>query len=812
MTPKKNFKSTATKETMKEINKAKIKAIKKVDIAYNEKTNNEIVLLLNTLTSDQFNELMKISKTKRNENYDNEAEYTKLKKYIQLVIDTNNNIKTNYKYGGKKHFGRLYSCGPSIQKLYNGFRGLLLNGITYDLDMQNCHLIIVKNLIKEQKIRRTKYIQEYIDDRENKLKDLMKDLDISKGEAKCLFLQCLNKHNQTRFYRNKEITNEFFKNFDNETSRVMEEIANIYYDEYSQYLEDKNDDDEPIYNVHGKIQNMILTKKENEYLKIARDYLEENNVKIHTLMYDGLMPYISDNYKVEDIIKGLNEIFKPIGMIWTIKEHAIDLLEHVMKLNVIEQKPFTGSSIEIVAKHILNNELKDKLIRDNQASLNFMTDRIILRNKEVINDDLYKYISNGKYTYIKELQPDKQGYVRKQIIRINEIPREITTLTRSLIGNCNKDDSFTKSVYDYTKYKLFYNNGYYDFKTNKFVYGLYNKTFIKINKDLKLESNKENRKDIEDKIFFKIFGIDRIDNEEEMKKTRQYKLFQYLLFRLKRSMGGYVEDKKWITLEGERNCGKGIISEILVNAFEQYITLTNSNNLLQKKNISDKDEAKALSWTLSLEFTRICLIQEMSVDADKPVKMDGSIIKKIASGGDSIEARCNNVDERVFKIQSTLMICTNDLPEVMPIDALETKDEFCLKSKFIDSKFKEENKKKDFKYFDKDDTIKTEFITKPEILNEFMLMILNATECEYPDEIRKELEELEDDSQEDKLKQIIEITKDKNDNITNTDLRAMITSYKLPYTLNKLKKNLKSMGAETYDTSDARGLNYIKFL
>ena len=120
MTPKKNFKSTATKETMKEINKAKIKAIKKVDIAYNEKTNNEIVLLLNTLTSDQFNELMKISKTKRNENYDNEAEYTKLKKYIQLVIDTNNNIKTNYKYGGKKHFGRLYSCGPSIQKLYNG--------------------------------------------------------------------------------------------------------------------------------------------------------------------------------------------------------------------------------------------------------------------------------------------------------------------------------------------------------------------------------------------------------------------------------------------------------------------------------------------------------------------------------------------------------------------------------------------------------------------------------------------------------------------------------------------------------------------
>jgi hypothetical protein len=800
MTPKKESKTAVKKEVK----------TPKLDITYNEKVNFDMAKLLNTITYEQFTELMKLSKTKRTENYNNEAEYTKLKNYTQLTIDTNNNIKQNYKYAGKKTFGRLYSCGPSIQKLYNGFRGLLCEGITYDVDMQNCHLIIIRNLIKEHKIKRTKYIQEYIDDRDNKIKDLMKDLDISKGEAKCLFLQCLNKHSQTKYYRNKEIKNEFFKNFDKETTRVMEEISNIYYDEYSSYLDD-TDEEEFIYNIHGKIQNILLCKKENEYLKIARDYFKEKNINIHTLMYDGCMPYISDNYKIEEVIIELNEIFKPIGITWTIKEHAIDLLEHLMKFDSIEQKPFTGANIEEVAKHILQNELKDKLIRDNKGTLNYMNDRIIIKNKEVINLDLYKYISNGKYSYVKE---GKQGPIR---IRINEVPCEIKKLVESLISNCNKDDSFNETVFNYTKYKLFFNNGYYDFKTDKFIHGKFNKTFIKVNTNLKLNSNEEKRKEIEDKIFYPIFGIERGKEKEiiteEGKEKEVYKvnyqLYQYLLYRLKRSLGGFTEDKKFITLEGERNCGKGVISDILIQAFEQYITLSNSNNLLMKINKADKDEAKALSWTLPLEFTRICLFQEMSVDPEKPVKLDSSMIKKIASGGDKISARSNNKDEREFSIQATMLICTNDFPEATTTDVKETKDEFIIKSKFIDSKFKEEDKKKDIKYYKKDDTIK-EYIKNMDVLNEFTLMILNATECDYPELIKNELDDMDDDNDFTKIKQLFEVTKDKEDTLTNNDLKEYIKSFKLPFTIIKLKRNLVSLGAETYRNSDYRGLSYIK--
>ena len=274
-------------------------------------------------------------------------------------------------------------------------------------------------------------------------------------------------------------------------------------------------------------------------------------------------------------------------------------------------------------------------------------------------------------------------------------------------------------------------------------------------------------------------------------------------------MGGFTEDKKFITLEGERNCGKGVISDILINAFEQYITLSNSNNLLMKNNKADKDEAKALSWTLALEFTRLCLFQEMSVDPEKPVKLDSSMIKKISSGGDKISARSNNKDEREFNIQSTILICTNDFPEATTSDFKETKDEFIIKSKFVDKKFKEEDKKKDMKYYNKDDTIK-EYITNKDILNEFIIMILSASVCEYPELIKEENNELEKEDDFTKIKQLFEVTKDKEDTLTNKDLTEYVKSFKLPFTVIKLKRNLVSLGAETYRRADERGLSYIK--
>ena len=52
---------------------------------------------------------------------------------------------------------------------------------------------------------------------------------------------------------------------------------------------------------------------------------------------------------------------------------------------------------------------------------------------------------------------------------------------------------------------------------------------------------------------------------------------------MSRIIAGHIEDKRWILFQGLRNCGKGMISDMLKNSFESYIRTTNSGNFIIKK-------------------------------------------------------------------------------------------------------------------------------------------------------------------------------------------------------------------------------------
>jgi len=62
------------------------------------------------------------------------------------------------------------------------------------------------------------------------------------------------------------------------------------------------------------------------------------------------------------------------------------------------------------------------------------------------------------------------------------------------------------------------------------------------------------------------------------------------------------------------------------------------------------DKAKKMSWMLDLQFVRLTTTQEINFDMEnKNVKVNGIMIKKIASGGDSQYARKNFQDEVSFR-------------------------------------------------------------------------------------------------------------------------------------------------------------------
>ena len=135
----------------------------------------------------------------------------------------------------------------------------------------------------------------------------------------------------------------------------------------------------------------------------------------------------------------------------------------------------------------------------------------------------------------------------------------------------------------------------------------------------------------------------------------------------------------------ERDCGNGVISDLLSNTFQQCVCSINSNSLNFDK--SNGDEAKKLSWLYHAQYATVLLGNEIATNN----VMDGNLIKKVCSGGDKILMRANDVNESNVKIQGTLILFNNDMPKVEPADVFQKLVPFPLPSKFVDEIIEEDN-------------------------------------------------------------------------------------------------------------------------
>jgi hypothetical protein len=470
-----------------------------------EKVNYSVAEKLSKINFNQFKDIFNLSTTKRHDDYDLMREYTKLKNYCKCIIKSKNNHKVNYDYSKNKKIGRLQSIEPSIQRLYNGFRGVLCNGIMWDLDMCNCHLVLILNLCKKHNIKYN-LLFDYIENREQFLSELMTDYDINRSMAKQVLLKSLNKIELTTKVNNKRVKiKSLFRKFDIELTEISKNLFEIYknHDRYKKYL--TND-----WNKEGKYINLVLCDMENEYLQRARNILIDNGIKNKNavLMFDGFMIY-SENRPKEyllNIIQILNNHFKNENIKWDYKEHNIELLDYINDL-VIEDVDFVESMniIEIV-EHILNGILKDRLYKD-EYSFYYLNDDKIITNEKMIKSELYKLISKQNY-FMFDAYKGKNG----DMVNCSKIHKHINNIVDALLNNCESNINFINDIWKFTQFKLFFNNGYFDFKLNKFIECKNNKTFIKINKNYDGISNKEIRKQIYKK---------KMDEFSRIKKLRQ---------------------------------------------------------------------------------------------------------------------------------------------------------------------------------------------------------------------------------------------------------------------------------------------------
>jgi len=247
---------------------------------------------------------------------------------------------------------------------------------------------------------------------------------------------------------------------------------------------------------------------------------------------------------------------------------------------------------------------------------------------------------------------------------------------------------------------------------------------------------------------------------------------------------------------------------MLEKAFGGYIRSTNSGNFTAKK--SQGDESKALSWLYACEFIRLLISQENQVGG---AEYDGSLIKKICSGGDTVEVRKNFVDERQMKLQCSLMFCCNDMPRVNPTDANETKIEMNMKTKFIKPDFSDDERYEGYLYLQKDDSVKNKLIKRDDIIDAFISLILSAEEEEYPAELHKEVLNAREESDEEKILALFDITRKSWDFMSNNEIQEILTEAKVKKVLKNVKQILGGKGAtvvsKTIQGRTYRGLSGI---
>ena len=735
---------------------------------------------------------------KNNDNKEDDDEEETILKAFSITIKTckefqKNNYQLSNSYIQNEGIGRQYvkTLSSSLQKMSGIFRNALAEGLYFDYDMKNAHPVLLEYLCKLNDVD-CDVLSYFNSNRESCYQEVMDDAGENRDYAKKLFICSINSEWSIVKHTIKskpKIKDHLFKKFDNEMKTIQKLLFKIY-EPFSKKVKYKKT------NKKGTFIANLLQDTENKVLNLVLDAFATPEASVK--MYDGFLVLKDRVADKDDLITILNHLTEQFNIKWDIKPILSPITQLLLDIEVTEQEyePFISNTPYDHAIKLLERQLKDKFYNC-QNTFYLKTKKKWVMDKEFINHSLIKMICSYELYYLKEV-----GYEWKpEHIRTNL--NIIDNIIRQLKAHAKHDDRLLDKIFDATKTKLYFNNCIYNFQNNKTEPNDYN-SFISIDRDLINKSNPEIREQIYTRILNPIFT----SHDKEMECfAERCDLRDYFLHFCARALGGCIEDKHWGSLLGFRNCGKGVLNDLFIASFGAYTKATNGENFIFKKN--QDESSKANSWILGLQFQRMIFCNEMAIDNKGGTTMCGNKIKKFHSGGDYIEARGNYQNEKNIRVAGRCLFSMNDMPEVKPSDALEKLVCFEFKSKFL--KEGEPKKYSNISYFDADDTIKSEFIKREDVQNEFVLMIIEAyqNDIKYPKRIKKEMAE-DAENDDDTFVNLFEFTGINEDRLSNKVIRTLLDENNINFTIRKAGTILAGKGAKRYKNGGNRGFSGIK--
>lgn len=574
--------------------------------------------------------------------------HTVLKQFCKSHIKNKGVITQIYHYSQNTPAGlggRLF-CSGSIQSIWNVYRGLLMRGIATDIDMKNCHPVLLRYICKKHDID-CPNLEYYINHRDDCL---------SKFESKQLGkISYLVSTNSDKYTRNKD-TPEHFKRYDREVKQIQKQLVELpcykdLFDTVSDYQKSRN------YN--GSAINRILCYYENIVLHHCIHAVNMRGIEIAVLMFDGLMvygDYYSDPNLLHHIETYVESQMKGLSMQWAYKEHD-DSLHISPNFNPETDGEFRHAENEDAASDLIIEDLRDRLKYSN-SRIFIRKDRIWISDFSAIENYLLVFIASSN---IKKMNQKGEWTSFAQ----NHNPaRCILRLVLSKIRERTEDDAkFYDSLHSTTKARLCFRDGVLDMPSRQFH--LWDELPFEINSttmipydyaDYYKTPDRELAKHILEKVFSPLF-------EENTPLALQF---------LARAIAGHAEDKNWMSFVGKRDCGKGVIYDGLATAFGKYVQAFELGNILTgDKDVQESEIARKLYFLLDYEFVRVAIAQE-TPSRESTKKLNGQLFKKIQSGGDMLIARRNyDTRDTYFRTMMSLVSMGNNDLKLTDSDIME---------------------------------------------------------------------------------------------------------------------------------------------
>ena len=246
------------------------KICKYCNCEFNHSNNDRYIILYEVCDKEKLNYIL--------ENNDFNEEVNNLARNYYDSLDNDGFKRIVYKQTCDKN--RYYADSSFLTYLKKEIRNSIMPKNIKDIDMVNCHPVILNYLCKKNNVE-CDILKNYIENRKLILSSFGED----RRNIKELFLSILNGGFKDIYSVNKQ-TNNYLKLFESEIIGIQ----NHFYTNDKRYLYID-------YNHKGKNLRRIILEIEDQILQIMINYFAIKNVNILTLEYDGLKIYTDRNSK-----------------------------------------------------------------------------------------------------------------------------------------------------------------------------------------------------------------------------------------------------------------------------------------------------------------------------------------------------------------------------------------------------------------------------------------------------------------------------------------------------------------------------------